>query len=167
MVIGIGGSRDFRYMGWVASFVRQLPTNSSIVTGGHVSKATGKVAPTIGVDSAAAAAGKLRGFPIKLIPPQDEDIFKAGYPAACIMRNQIIVDDCEEFYAFWDGKSKGTKNTIIRAIAAKKIRMIQYQHGPVSVYRIVAGKLMNAKFSDLEQVPPLYRAYGGRADRMI
>ena len=35
-------------------------------------------------------------------------------------RNKIIVDECDEVIAFWDGKSKGTKNALGPAREAKK-----------------------------------------------
>jgi hypothetical protein len=103
-----------------------------------------------------------------LIPPDPKDIAKSGYNAACILRNQKIVDLADEVYAFWssrklpDGRyeSRGTHNTILRAIAARKLRGVFYQQGPVSIYRIVNGKLMNARFPNMAGVPMHYRRYG-------
>jgi hypothetical protein len=38
--------------------------------------------------------------------------------SAGFFRNQTIVDVCDVIYAFWDGESSGTKDTIKKAIAA-------------------------------------------------
>jgi hypothetical protein len=168
MKIGISGFRHFRYMGWVESFVRELPAESVIITGGHTDRFTGKIGPTMGVDAAAYTSATRRGMTVILVPPDPDDITRVGYKAACILRNQTIVDMADEVYAFWssarlpDGRyeSRGTHNTILRAIAAKKLRGVFYQHGPVSMYRVVDGKLMAGKFPSLERVPPLYRMYG-------
>lgn len=35
--------------------------------------------------------------------------------AAGFIRNKLIVDECDELVAFWDGKSKGTKNSMDHA----------------------------------------------------
>lgn len=47
--------------------------------------------------------------------------------AAGMLRNQEMVDDADACVAFWDGRSKGTADTIRRAKAAKlKLKVIQY-----------------------------------------
>ncbi len=46
---------------------------------------------------------------------------------AGIIRNRTIVDNCDLVYAFWDGSSKGTKNTIDYAIKIEKsVNVISY-----------------------------------------
>jgi len=40
------------------------------------------------------------------------------------IRNKLIVNDCEVLMAFWDGKSKGTKNSIDLAKKSNKILKI-------------------------------------------
>ena len=32
--------------------------------------------------------------------------------AAPLVRNRLIIDDCDKVLAFWDGKSRGTKQTL-------------------------------------------------------
>lgn len=46
--------------------------------------------------------------------------------AAGFIRNQQIVDACDMVLAFWDGKSKGTQDTINKAKKAKKPTFIVY-----------------------------------------
>jgi len=46
--------------------------------------------------------------------------------SAGFVRNQQIVDNCDMILAFWDGKSKGTKDTIDKARKAKKPTFIIY-----------------------------------------
>ena len=52
--------------------------------------------------------------------------WKTHGKAAGFIRNQDIVDACDVVLAFWDGKSKGTKDTIDRAARAKKPTFIVY-----------------------------------------
>lgn len=40
--------------------------------------------------------------------------------------NQMIVDDCDELIAFWDGKSKGTKDILTKAMKQKKTTHIYW-----------------------------------------
>lgn len=46
--------------------------------------------------------------------------------SAGFRRNQQIVDACDVVLAFWDGKSKGTRDTINKAKVAKKPTFIIY-----------------------------------------
>jgi len=46
--------------------------------------------------------------------------------AAEYLRNQEIVDACDMVLAFWDGKSRGTQDTIAKAQKAKKPTFIVY-----------------------------------------
>ncbi|KKL45313.1 hypothetical protein LCGC14_2356910, partial [marine sediment metagenome] len=40
--------------------------------------------------------------------------------SAGFLRNQTIIDNCDMVVAFWDGKSKGTADTINKAKRSKK-----------------------------------------------
>lgn len=44
---------------------------------------------------------------------------------APLYRNQIIAKECDFMIAFWDGKSRGTKNAIEHAISFRKQVLIQ------------------------------------------
>ncbi len=46
--------------------------------------------------------------------------------SAGFIRNQTIVDNCDMVLAFWDGKSRGTADTIEKAKKAKKPTFIIY-----------------------------------------
>jgi predicted Rossmann fold nucleotide-binding protein DprA/Smf involved in DNA uptake len=56
--------------------------------------------------------------------------FKADWntngKSAGMIRNKLIVDACDMVLVFWDGESRGTKNTIDLAKAAKKPTFIIY-----------------------------------------
>jgi len=75
-----------------------------------------------GADSLAEEYAKLWGCPIRIFRP---DWDKFGKQAGFI-RNQQIVDNCDMVLAFWDGKSRGTKDTIDKARKAKKPTFIVY-----------------------------------------
>jgi len=55
------------------------------------------------------------------LPDWDKYRKSAGF-----IRNQQIIDACTFVLAFWDGKSKGTKDTIDKARKAKKPTFIIY-----------------------------------------
>ena len=45
---------------------------------------------------------------------------------APLVRNRLIIDDCDKVLAFWDGKSRGTKQTIDYAESkGKPIKIIK------------------------------------------
>jgi len=46
--------------------------------------------------------------------------------SAGFLRNQTIVDNCDMVLAFWDGKSRGTADTIEKAKRAKKPTFIVF-----------------------------------------
>lgn len=107
MKIAIVGSRDYRSQGNVADFVGGLPEDAIIVSGG-----------ARGVDSWAV---EFAGTRLTEVYPADWD--KWGRSAG-FRRNQTIVDACDELYAFWDGLSKGTLDSIQRAARAGKLKGI-------------------------------------------
>lgn len=61
-----------------------------------------------GADSLAEKYARERFIPTTIFFPQWEKYGKAAGP----IRNRKIVEASECIFAFWDGKSRGTKNTI-------------------------------------------------------
>jgi hypothetical protein len=74
-----------------------------------------------GADSLAEKWAKDNGIEVKVFLP-DWDKFgkQAGF-----LRNTTIVNECDQLLAFWDRKSKGTLDSIKKAIQMKKFVMIQ------------------------------------------
>jgi len=64
-----------------------------------------------GADSLGAKYARIRGFTKLIIRPD----WKTYGRSAGFMRNQLIVDACDFVVAFWDGKSKGTLDTLKKA----------------------------------------------------
>lgn len=58
----------------------------------------------------------------------DLQVFQADWDthgkAAGFIRNKLIVDECDELVAFWDGKSRGTLNSINHAKKQNKTVVI-------------------------------------------
>lgn len=104
MKIAIVGSRDYPRLDLVNAYVKTLPAGTVVVSGG-----------ARGVDQAAETAARQCGLEVIS--------FKADWnrwgKAAGIMRNGDIVRAAEQVVAFWVG-SKGTLDTINKALAAKK-----------------------------------------------
>jgi len=114
MKLAIVGSRTFNdydlFEYWIGYFDGDLI--EELVSGGAK-----------GADSLAEKYAKLYwGCPIRIFQP---DWNKFGKQAGFI-RNQQIVDNCDVVLAFWDGKSRGTKDTIDKARKAKKPTLIVY-----------------------------------------
>lgn len=103
--IAIVGSRDYPRRDQVIAFVRSLPRDTVIISGG-----------ARGVDTWAAEEACARGMNVvEIFPDWDRHGKSAG-----LIRNGQIVDQCDELVAFWDGTSRGTKNSIDRARHAGK-----------------------------------------------
>lgn len=109
--VAIVGSRDFRSERLVRSVVRDLAPDAVVITGG-----------ARGVDSWAEDEARKRGL---LVVVHRADWRGAGRGAG-MLRNTKIVIDCDSVIAFWDGKSRGTADTIAKARkAGKAVEVIQ------------------------------------------
>lgn len=101
--VAIVGSREWSDLERVRSHVRGLPAGTIVVSGG-----------ARGVDTAAEQAARERGLEVRVHRP---DWARHGN-AAGVIRNGEIVADCTRVVAFWDGRSRGTFDTLNRAHAA-------------------------------------------------
>ena len=110
MKVAIVGSRNFSDLSKVKQYVGTLPPNSVIVSGG-----------ARGPDKAAELAALELGMEIEIYLPDWEAYGKS----AGMVRNQQIVDHADMLVAFWDGKSRGTRNSIQRALTADNISRIE------------------------------------------
>lgn len=112
MKVAIVGSRDWvdlsRVVTQVGTIAWEDPA-SVIVSGG---------AP--GVDKTAEETAEELGLET-LIFPADWDKYGKG---AGFVRNKLIVEAADVVIAFWNGESKGTKNTIDEALRQKKDMLI-------------------------------------------
>ena len=104
--VGIVGSRGFSDLERVKDYVKSLDKDTIIVSGGAK-----------GVDETAEIMGEELGMKVVSFKP---DWKKYGRGAG-IVRNKEICKYSDMICAFWDGKSKGTKNTIE---TSKKMNMI-------------------------------------------
>ncbi len=107
--VAIVGSRDYPHLDFVRAIVQQIHRkypNAIIVSGG-----------ARGVDRAAEEEARRLG----MRPPK---VFLADWNAhgraAGMLRNSEIVAESEIVLAFWDGRSRGTLDTITKAQAAGK-----------------------------------------------
>ena len=126
--VAIVGSRDYPRLDLVRAFVRSLPENACVVSGG-----------ARGVDQAAEAEALEGRLLVRSYRPVREGNFWrielitengimrsekwmrgqfSTFPKAAFTRNKMIVDEAGSVAAFWDGQSKGTLDTIKKAKAA-------------------------------------------------
>ncbi len=77
-----------------------------------------------GVDSLAAQFAKMRNIPTEEYLP-DYSLFGKIAP---LVRNRTIVDNADFVVALWNGKSKGTLNTIDYTLESNKPLVVYYLH---------------------------------------
>lgn len=113
MTILICGGRDFAdYNLFTAKLCNYQEAMSSIISGG-----------ASGADSLAERYAANWATPIRVIKPD----WKKDGKAAGFIRNQKMIDmKPDAVIAFWDGKSRGTADTINRAKKAKITTLIVY-----------------------------------------
>ena len=104
--MAIVGSRHYSQPDRVSDYVNALPRGASIITGS-----------ASGVDAAATKAARAKDIPVHVMPASFDELADASKAAA---RNQRLIDACDVLVAFWDGASKGTRNTVERALDSGK-----------------------------------------------
>ena len=74
-----------------------------------------------GLDSIAAEYARAKGLELQEYLP-DYSRYGRGAP---LKRNELIIAACDVVFAFWDGKSHGTKYTIEKARkAGKRVQVV-------------------------------------------
>lgn len=99
MKLAIVGSRDYPDLNAVRGYVRELPADTLVISGG-----------ARGVDRTAASEAYLCGLQ-RLIHLPDRDLYP-DIREALFQRNELIARDCDQMVAFWDGQSRGTAHAI-------------------------------------------------------
>jgi len=97
MKVAIVGSREYSNLSKVRKYIQSLPIDTVIVTGG-----------ARGVDKCAEKVAQGIGLQTEIYPA---DWHRYG-KAVGIKRNQQIVEASDRIVGFWNGESRGTKNTI-------------------------------------------------------
>ena len=119
--VAIVGSRDYPRLEEVRRYVRTLPRDSTIITGG-----------ALGVDSAAESEAKaIRLSRIILEPIVMQAGSKEAYIRALLKRNERIAEACDYLVAFWDGSSTGTRHVVTYTRKLGKVAII-YEVGDIA-----------------------------------
>lgn len=110
MKVAVIGSRGFGDYELLKRTLDPFPI-SKIISGG-----------ARGADKLSETYAKEKGIPTEIYIP-DWDLFgkKAGF-----LRNTTIIENAELVIAFWDSKSKGTRDSIGKANKLKKDTFIVY-----------------------------------------
>jgi hypothetical protein len=98
MKVAVIGSRTFDDLDKLSLTMLELPFEVTIVISGGAK----------GADALAEKSANENNIPIRIHKP---DWTKYGKGAG-VIRNRLIIDDCDYCLAFWDGASKGTKSSI-------------------------------------------------------
>ena len=128
MNIAIVGGRDFSdYTLLKESLLAYIDTHETpenIVSGGAK-----------GADTLAAQFATEMGIPLLVFKP---DYQKYGR-GATLVRNTQIIENADVVFAFWDGQSKGTKDSITKAKKLQKeLHIISY---PMEIFAYPNGIL--------------------------
>jgi hypothetical protein len=111
MKIAIIGSRTFSDYDFLCLLMKTINIDIDEIVSGGAS----------GVDSLAEHYANENNIPIK--------IFKAEWnkygKAAGFIRNKLIIEYADKVIAIWDGKSKGTKNSIDLATKQNKLWILK------------------------------------------
>lgn len=99
MKIGVVGSRSFKDYELLEKLLKDL-SPSKIVSGG-----------ASGADKFAEIFAVQNCIPLEVYKPN----WRLGRHAGLI-RNSQIIENCDYLLAFWDGKSRGTKDSIDKAL---------------------------------------------------
>ena len=110
MKVAVVGSRSFEDLNRVREYTRYL------LSRGHTLISGGAKGVDAAVEEAAASVGKS----VRVIRPD----YDAHGPGAPFKRNSLVVEECDRVCAFWDGDSKGTLDTISKAVRAGRTVVI-------------------------------------------
>lgn len=112
MILAIVGGRDFTNLSYAVAIARpfiDIHSITEIVSGGAK-----------GADSIAEEIARICSI--------EMTVFKADWKrygkGAGMIRNADIINKCDIALVFWDGRSKGTLNSINRLAKAKKMFLI-------------------------------------------
>lgn len=122
-IIGITGSRppkessrreDFnRLIGYGVLWAESLPTDGSVLLIHGDAE---------GIDKTIGQHARSRGVWVQPFPAPWEQFTRLGMKwSAGFTRNGVLAQICSEVYAFWDGRSTGTRDMIDRAIVAASL----------------------------------------------
>jgi hypothetical protein len=123
--VAVVGSRDYPARERVAAFVAGLPKGTIVVSGG-----------ARGVDAWAEEAARAAGLKTRIHHADWEGLGRRAGP----VRNALIVADCDEVVAFWNGSSRGTLDTLVQAFeAGRTVRVFDAEGRPVSRETVMAA----------------------------
>jgi hypothetical protein len=123
--IGIVGSRNFPNESKVRQFVRTLPLDWTVVSGG-----------ANGPDLWAETEARSRGMSVNIHYANWKDMPRS----AGIIRNGAIIQDSDCVVAFYHN-SKGTKDSMRRAVAARKPLWVVMAEDDLPTVEEILGKL--------------------------
>lgn len=122
MILAIIGGRDFTDYEKAEQEILQkydISEISGIVSGG-----------ADGADSIAEVFAYNHKIPMTIHRPD----WKIGRHAG-MLRNTKIIDECDQVIAFWDGKSRGTEDSIKKAQkAGKEVYVVLYNNNKKSLF---------------------------------
>jgi hypothetical protein len=123
--IAIVGSRNFADLDRVRRFVRELPGDVTVLSGG-----------ARGVDRCAVVTARARGLrTLEFLANWERD----GRYHAGRRRNERVAQRCDRMVAFWDGRSTGTQDAFRRALRLGR-QVVVYRLRLTALVGTLAGR---------------------------
>lgn len=138
MKVAIVGSRKFAAMDAVRAYVRRLPRDTVVVSGAGEHHREALPRAQWGVDEHAEDEAERCGLVIVSYPAQWKRPDGTIDRGAGFARNGLIAAQADRVVAFWDQKSRGTRDTIEKAL--KMRRPVE-----IYVYRPETGVMLLAR----------------------
>ena len=113
MNVALVGSRNYKNLDRISDVLATLEPGTTVISGG-----------ARGVDTEAIARAYRLGFRTIEIRAQWVRDDGTADSQAGKRRNSQLVEMADEVYAFWDGKSGGTWDTILKARNAGKLKTV-------------------------------------------
>lgn len=131
-IVAISGSRPPKYedhgafdrlLAHGVAWADTLPTNGSLIL---------FEGDAPGIDRGIGNYARSRGVWVQPVPAPWELFERLGMKgSAGYARNDVLVQIAGEVYVFWDGSSRGTRDTILKAIEADKLHGLWLPSGEV------------------------------------
>jgi hypothetical protein len=132
--VAIVGSRGFAKMDVVRAYVSGLPAGTIIVSGAGKQKRDSVPREKWGVDEHAEDEALRCGLAVTSYPAKWKRADGTINKGAGFARNGLIAAEADRVVAFWDGSSRGTKDTIDKARkAGKRVEIVMCVDGHIVV----------------------------------
>lgn len=145
--IAVVGSRHFQNADLVTKFIASLDDSAIVLSGGAQ-----------GVDTMAERCARQRSLKVEIFTADWERYGSKAGP----MRNARIVAEADKVVAFWDGKSRGTLNSVVQMVESGKPALVFDEAGdPVALEDVLDAAKRLGVLASMERAKRRAAQQGG------